>query len=96
MAERQLRGPETSGAEAALSEWVAAWRRGQTEPLPLFPGTSLGWAEGGSQRALLAWRGDAGEGGEPFNRLLFPAGPFGEAFEELADDLLRPLAVASA
>lgn len=96
LAERQLRGPEASEAATALSEWVAAWRRGQTEPLPLFPGTSLGWAEGGSQRALLAWRGDAGEGREPFNRLLFPAGPFGEAFEELADDLLRPLAVASA
>ena len=96
LAERQLRGPEASEAAAALGEWVAAWRRGQGEPLPLFPGTSLGWAEGGSQRALRAWDGDAGEGREPFNRLVFPAGPFGEAFEQLADDLLRPLAMASA
>lgn len=96
LAERQLRGPEASEAAAALGEWVAAWRRGQGEPLPLFPGTSLGWAEGGSQRALRAWDGEAGEGREPFNRLVFPAGPFGEAFEQLADDLLRPLAMASA
>lgn len=96
LAERQLRGPEASEAAAALGEWVAAWRRGQAEPLPLFPGTSLGWAEGGSQRALRAWDGDAGEGREPFNRLVFPVGPFGEAFEQLADELLRPLAMASA
>lgn len=96
LAERQLRGPGPSEAAAALGEWVAAWRRGQAEPLPFFPGTSLGWAEGGSQRALQSWRGDAGEGREPFNRLVFPAGPFSEAFEELADDLLRPLAMASA
>ena len=96
LAEQQFRGPPPSDAAAALGDWVAAWRLGQAQPLPLFPGTSLGWAEGGRQRALQAWGGDAGEGQAPFNRLVFPAEPFGEAFEAFADGLLRPLATATA
>ena len=94
----RLEGLGPGKAAAALGDWVAAWRDAERRPLPLFPATSLAWAEAGEWAARQAWHGTggsdggSGEGQQPFHRLTFPHGPFGTEFADLAERLLDPLA----
>ena len=97
----KLHGPSPSEAGELLDQWLAAWWQGQREPLPFFPSTSWAWLQAWEQgkdaarEALKVWTGhEWGEGSDEYHQLMFPEGPFGEAFEQLAEDLLGPLAGA--
>ena len=95
---REIQGPAPSAAQCALAHWLRAWEQGWRTPLPFFPKTSWEWATSVPDEAHRAWNGNAfGEARDPYNRLAFPEGPFGnEAFETLAEELLAPLAAALA
>lgn len=96
----RIQGPAPDFAQAALEDWLRAWRQGQERALPLFPETSWAWATEGEYPARKAWSGgEWGEGEDDHHRLVFPDGPFNrhrEAFEELAARLVAPIAAATA
>lgn len=95
LASCRMEGPPPSDAAACLGDWIAAWREAGRQPLPLFPATSLAWAEGGGRAARLAWQRAGGESEEPLHRLVFPQGPNSDGFADLAEQLLGPLVAAS-
>jgi exodeoxyribonuclease V gamma subunit len=76
--------------------------QGLSEPLPFFPGASLGWAMKYGQEedkrlkaALAAWEDGfniAGEGADAAVKRCFGSEPpFGECFRTIADELLLPM-----
>jgi exodeoxyribonuclease V gamma subunit len=87
-------------AEGRLAELVAFFRQGQTEPLPLFPKTSLAYAAGGwDGRAWTAWEGGfergPGESAHPAIRTAFRGrDPLAPPFEALATQVFGPLLAA--
>ena len=91
----EMRAPAPVDACKHLALWLAAWQRGWQTPLPFFPNTSWAWVAAKDdplRNATVAWRGNRyGDAVDPYNRLAFPDGPFGEDFESLAVSLLRPL-----
>ena len=83
--------PEAS--DAALRHWLDVWRQGRRQPVPFSPAATWAWMTADDDRrsaALEAWLGGGWGDGET-NRLVFPNGPLGEAFEQLAERLLGPL-----
>ena len=95
-----VHGPAPDSARAALADWLGAWRDGQTRALPLFAETSWAWVAEDESQARKAWFGGQwGEGEDAHHQLVFPDGPFSrhaEAFGELAERLLTPIAAATA
>ena len=90
-----MRGPDPETATKLLTDWLEAWRRGNSAALPFFPATSWAWAseeERSLQAARAAWHGNQwGEGRDDYNHLAFPDEPFDAAFEQWAKRLLGPL-----
>ena len=88
-----LSGPSPDQARGMLDSWLAAWRRGWSEPLPFFPKTSHAWAtEQDLRKAERVWQdGMWSESQDPYHQLLCPEGPHADGFEPLADALLAPL-----
>jgi len=84
-----------------LADLVALFRRGQAEPLPLFPETSLAYAEGQESKLRDVWEGGAngrpGEGDAAAVRTAFRGrDPLGPPFPELAIRVFVPLINATA
>jgi exodeoxyribonuclease V gamma subunit len=86
--------------QSLLSDWIAAWRTGQSEPLPFYPQTAWAWMTAGEGKGKLAWQGSAYQNGErrgeqqdPWWQLALrgKADVLGEDFVRLAEGLLTPL-----
>ena len=101
--DRSIRYRPVEGATERLEALLSLYREGLSEPLPLFPRSSLAWAEKAGKpeeerrKAVLGEWLDGfgrreGEGSDPAFRRCFGAEPpFGERFAAIADDLLQPM-----
>lgn len=86
-----------------LSLLLRLYREGHNQPLPFYPATSWAYVEGlgrgdeekAMERACTKWYGNrqiSGDGGKPYNRLLWPQQSlFSPAFQTTAVEVLQPL-----
>jgi exodeoxyribonuclease V gamma subunit len=101
--DRSIRYRPVEGASERLEALLDLYRKGLSEPLPLFPRSSLAWAEKAGKpeeerrkAALGEWLdgfgGREGEGSDPAIRRCFgEKPPFGERFAAIAESLLQPM-----
>ena len=95
----ELLAPNRDDADALLARWLEVWRQGQSAPLPFFPATSWAWVTGQDpdKAAMNAWYDEwrnRGEGRDAYHRMVVGDDPVSDAFGQLAEALLRPLAAA--